>query len=240
MVLAPRSSIRLNVTANFASEDPSGGATWGDKRGTFQLKGPRRYLGASVEPVDDLGLSGQRSMRPPQGEDDTSLVILDVPPGRYHLHLFPSRGYAASANAKGVDVLQEPLVILPGADATVDVNMRDDFAEIDGTFTNPSSELKTMTSSYRVSWQPQAYVYLVPVPGEHGNFQQVGAGPEGHFTVGNVAPGKYLVLAFEKPQNNLPYRDAEAMRSYEPKGKTVSLAAGQKEKLELAIISNAE
>jgi len=145
-----------------------------------------------------------------------------------------------SATAKGVDLLQEPLVVLPGAEATVDINMRDDFAEIQGTLINTSAELKTTTSNYRGSWQPAAYIYLVPVPGEPGNFQQTEADPEGHFAIGNVAPGKYLLLAFEKQQVNLPYRDAEAIRDYEPKGRTVRLTAGQKEKLELPIISSNE
>jgi hypothetical protein len=240
MVLAPRSSIRLNVTENFASNDAGGTATWSDQRGAFQLSGPRRYLQASVDPVDDLGFRGQRFLRPPQGKDDTSTVIADVPPGRYHLRLFASRGYVTSATVDGVDLLQEPLVVSPGADATVDINMRDDFAEIQCTLINTSAESKTTTSNYRGSWQPPAFIYLVPLPGEPGNFQQIGTDPEGHFGIGNVAPGKYLILAFEKQQMNLPYRDAEAMRNYEARGKTMRLTAGQKEKLELPIISSNE
>ena len=41
-------------------------------------------------------------------------------------------------------------------------------------------------------------------------------------------------------QMNLPYRDADTMRNYEAKGRTVRLTAGQKEKLELPIISSTE
>src|ERR1035441_4723947 len=59
MVLAPRSSIRLNVTENFASNDPNEAAIWRDQRGPLQLSGPRRYLQASVEPIDDLGVRRQ-------------------------------------------------------------------------------------------------------------------------------------------------------------------------------------
>jgi hypothetical protein len=239
MVLVPRSSIRLNVTENFASKDSHGTSSWSDQRGSFQLSGPRRYLQASVEPVDDLGFRAQRTLRPPQGKDDTSLVIADVPPGRYRLRLYSSMGYVTSATAAGVDLLRKPLVVLPGADTAVDISMRDDFAEIDGILT--SAELKTATGqSYRGSRQPPAYIYLVPVPGEPGNFQQTGADPEGHFAIGNVAPGKYLILAFEKRQANLPYRDAETIRSYEPRGRMVRLTAGQKEKLELPIVSSNE
>jgi hypothetical protein len=81
---------------------------------------------------------------------------------------------------------------------------------------------------------------MVPLPGEPGQMQQFGADTDGHFAGVNVAPGKYLVLAFEKQQMNLPYRDAEAMRKYEPKGRTVRLTTGQKETLELPVISSTE
>ena len=77
-------------------------------------------------------------------------------------------------------------------------------------------------------------------PGAGSRFQQAGADPEGHFAIGNVAPGKYLILAFEKQQMNLPFRDAETIRSYESRGRMVRVTAGQKEKLELPIISSNE
>jgi len=132
-------------------------------------------------------------------------------------------------------------VVLPGTDAAVDINMRDDFAEIEGTLINTGAELKTATNPGNGGrWKPPAFIFLVPLNGEAGQYQQVGADTEGHFGIGNAAPGKYLVLAFEKQQMNLPYRDAEAMRNYEAKGRTVRLTAGQKEKLELPIISSTE
>jgi hypothetical protein len=147
----------------------------------------------------------------------------------------------SSATAGGIDLLQEPLVVLPGTDAAVDIKMRDDFAEIEGTLSHTSAELKTVTNPGNGGrWKPPAFIYLFPLSGEAGQFQQVGADNEGHFDIGNVAPGKYLVLAFEKQQMNLPYRDAEAMQNYEAKGRTVRLIAGQKEKLELPIISGTE
>jgi hypothetical protein len=241
MVPAPHSSIRLNVTETFISKESNISGSWSSENGTFEVHGPRLDLQASVEPVDDLGFRAQRSIRPPQGKGDTSLVIADVPPGRYRLRLFASRGYVTSATADGVDLLQEPLVVLPGTDAAVDINMRDDFAEIEGTLINTGAELKTATTpGFSGRWKPPALIFLVPLPGEAGQYQQVAADTEGHFGIVNVAPGKYLVLAFEKQQMNLPYRDAEAMRNYEPKGRTVRLTAGQKEKLELPIISSTE
>ena len=241
MVLAPHSSIRLNVTETFISKESNMSGSWSSGYGTFEVHGPRLDLQASVEPIDDLGGRGQRSVRPPRGKDDTSLVISDVPPGRYRLRLFASRGYVTSATAGGVDLLQEPLVVLPGTDASVDINMRDDFAEIEGTLAHTSAEWKPATNPDSGGrWKPPAFIFLIPLNGEAGQYQQVGADTEGHFDTRNVTPGKYLVLAFEKQQMNLPYRDAETMRNYEAKGRTVRLTAGQKEKLELPIISSTE
>ena len=241
MVLAPHSSIRLNVTETFNSKESNRSSSWSSEYGTFEVRGPRLDLHASVEPMDDVGYGTQRSLRPPRGKDDISLVISDVPPGRYRLLLFASRGYVASATAGGIDVLQEPLVVLPGTDAAVDINMRDDFAEIEGTLIHTGAELKTVSNpDSGGQWKPPAFICLVPLSGDAGQYQQVGADTEGHFIIGNVAPGKYLILAFEKQQRNLPYRDAEAMQNYEAKGRMVRLSAGQKEKLELPIISSTE
>jgi hypothetical protein len=116
--------------------------------------------------------------------------------------------------------------------------MRDDFAEIDGSLTNMSAALNASANPGR--WTSPAYIYFVPQPGTTGQFQQTAADSEGEFVSTNVTPGKYLVLAFQKQQPNLPYRDVEAMRAYESKGRTVELAPRQKEKLELQIISSHE
>jgi hypothetical protein len=241
MVLAPHSSIRLNVTEAFSSKESNMSGSWSSEYGTFEVHGPRLDLHASLESIDDLGFGAQRSLRPPRGKDDTSLEISDVPPGRYWLRLFASRGFVTSATAGGMDLLQEPLVVSPGTDAAVDINMRDDFAEMEGSLTNFSAELKTATNAGNGGrWTPPAFIFLVPLPGEAGQYQEVGVNGEGHFGISNIAPGKYLVLAFEKQQMNLPYRDAEAMRNYEAKGRTVRLTAGQKEKLELPVISSIE
>ena len=55
-----------------------------------------------------------------------------------------------------------------------------------------------------------------------------------------VAPGVYRVIAFGSPQQDIPYRDAEAMKAYETKGQIVHFAAGQKVKLQLQVISGSE
>ncbi|MGA7317744.1 MAG: carboxypeptidase-like regulatory domain-containing protein [Silvibacterium sp.] len=241
MVLSRHSSIQLNVTEDFLSKDWNTTSSWTDGKRTFEIHGPRLYLQANVEPVGDLDLQGGRSIRPPAGPDDDTLVIEDLAPGRYRLRPFSSRGYVASATANGVDLVQKPFVVMSGSAPAIDISLRDDFAEIDGLLTNLTAALDASAKpGYSVSWKPSAYIYLIPQPGGAGQYQQIGAGRDGKFYARNVPPGNYLILAFEKQQLNLPYRDLEAMRIYEPKGQTVRLAPGQKEKLELQIISGSE
>jgi hypothetical protein len=239
MMLSRHSSIQLNVTEDFNSKDENRGGAWSVGNRTFNVHGLRLDLQASVEPLADLDFRGGRSVRPPTGPDDDSLVIEDVAPGRYRLRLFASRGYVASATAGGVDLLQEPLIVSSGT-PTIDIRMRDDFAEIDGSLTNMSAALGALANpGHSGRWISPAYIYFVPQPGTSGQFQMTAADNEGKFAL-NLGPGKYLVLAFPKQQPNLPYRDVEAMRAYESKGRRVQLAPGQKEKLELQIISSLE
>ena len=241
MVLSPRSSIQLNVSEDFHSKDWSATSSWSDGKRTFEIHGPRVYLQASLESVGDLDFQSGGSIRPPAGPDDDTLVVEDLPPGRYWLRPYPSHGYVVAATADGVDLLQEPLVVLPGSAHTVDMSLRDDFAEIDGSLSNMSAALDAAAKpGYVGPWTASAFVYLVPQRGGSGQYQVIAASSDGKFAAQNVAPGDYLVLAFEKPQINLPYRDVEAMRTYEHKGLTVRLAPGQKEKLELQIISSGE
>ena len=241
MVLSPHSSVRLNVNEDFLTKEWNQTTTWSDGKHTFELRGPRLYLQASLDPVGDLDLQGGRSIRPPTKPDD-ALVIDDVAPGRYRLRLSSARGYAASATAGGVDLLHEPLVVSAGSTPTVDITLRDDFAEIEGALTSMNGALNAAVSFGTVSfgsWKPSAYIYFVPESEGTGQYQQIVADAEGKFNAQNIAPGNYLVLAFKK-QMNLPYDDLEAMRIYEPRGQKIQLAAGQKEKLELQIISSSE
>jgi hypothetical protein len=241
MVLSRHRSIQLNVTEEFTSKDENRSGSWSSEKGTFEVHGPRLDLSASVEPLDELDLRGARSLRPPTGPNDDSMVIEDVAPARYRLRLFSSRGYVASATAGGVDLLQQPLVVSSGSNQTIDIHMRDDFADIEGSLTNVrAAENASANPIHPGRWLAPAYIYFVPQPGTTGQFLQTQADTEGKFSSPNLAPGKYLVLAFQKQQQNLPYRDTEAMQAYESKGRTVQLAPGQKEKLDLQIISSSE
>ena len=135
----------------------------------------------------------------------------------------------------GTDLLREPLVVVPGANTSIDVTMRDDNAEIEGTLLGVPA---TPVDSIRP--RPASYVYCVPLPDSPGQFLELGASSDGKFDYQMVAPGNYRVLAFKNQHRDLPYRDAEEMKLYETKGQIVHFAPGQKVSLQLEIISSAE
>jgi hypothetical protein len=235
MVMAGSNSINVNVKEEFTSTEGPRFGTWSDGKHTFSLRGPRLDVQISAVSMDDFGAPKSGSIRQPTGTNDDSLVLENLAPGRYWLRLHAARGYVASATMGGVDLLREPLVVVPGTNASIDITMRDDNAELEGTLLGvPAPTLDSARPS------PVGYVYCIPLPDSSGQFLELGASSDGTFNYQMVAPGNYRVLAFKNPQRNLPYRDAEAMKVYETKGQVVHFTAGQKASVQLEIISSVE
>jgi hypothetical protein len=231
LTLTPNSSIPLNVKEEFNDTGWSGSGTWGEGKNAFRIRGPRLYLQANLLSADDFERRGG-SLRAPTAPNDDALVLDSVPPGRYWLRLSTSRGYVASATMGSTDLLKQPLVIGSGASGPIDITLRDDGAELEGTV-GALGEQNASSSAGEI----RAWVYCVPLPESSGQFQQLGAAEEGKFNLQMMVPGDYRILAFSKPQLRLPYRDAEAMKAYESKGQVVHLSAGQKTTVQVQIIS---
>jgi hypothetical protein len=116
--------------------------------------------------------------------------------------------------------------------------MRDDTAELDATvagITRPAMPESALSFPSQPAW-----VYCIPLSDSPGQFQQFWVSPDGKINPAALPPGTYRLMAFKTQQPNLPYRDAEAMRSYETKGQVVHLPAGQKTSVQLQIISSTE
>ena len=237
LTLGPSASILLDVKEEFTTETTWGGATtWSDGRRTFTLRGARAYLQPMVEAADDLEQTSA-TLRQPTGPDDDQLVIEGLPPGRYWLRLNSNRGYVASATMGGVDLLHRPLVVSPGSSTPIQIKMRDDEAELEGTVTGVATDSLTPATGPTL---PVAYVYCVPLPDSPGRYQQLAASTDGTFGSQSMVPGTYRILAFKTQQQNLPFRDAEAMKPYESMGQVVHLSAGQKATAQVSVISSSE
>jgi hypothetical protein len=239
MTLTRNGSIGLDVKEEFHETSGSGSTSWNDGKHTFIVHGPRAYLQASVEAADDFE-QWVGSIRPPTGPNDGVLVIENLSPGRYWLRLNSSRGYVAAATMGGVDLLHEPLVVGSGSAMPIEIKMRDDTAEVEGTVADIAARQTVSQAFVTRLLPPHACVYFVPLPDSAGQFQQVGVSDDGTFASQMMAPGSYRVLAFKNQQPNLPYRNAEAMQAYETKGQVIHLAPRQKATLQVPLISGSE
>jgi hypothetical protein len=237
LTMVPSSGIVLNVKDEFSghSQPPTGTMNFVvgvDASGTrsVPIHGPRIYLQATFEPADDFGNGIPGGLRPPLGPNDDALVLTNVPPGHYWLRLTSSRGYVASATMGAIDLLHQPLTVTAGGTGTVDITMRDEYAFVEGTVTVQNTASPKTPNNYTT-------VDFVPLAEGAGQFQEIGAGPDGNIGRISLVPGGYRVLAFSGAHPNLPYRDPQAMKAYEMKGQVIHLEPGQQANLQLQVVT---
>jgi hypothetical protein len=175
--------------------------------------------------IEEFGSAETALSEPIQGTEEHALVIPNVRPGRYRVHLQTAVGYAASIVSGGSNLLRQPLVIgLGGASSPIEITLRDDGAEVDG----------------KVEDATEGHIYFLPVGEGSGEFREANSTLDGSFASSQLTPGTYRVLAFDSPQNDLAYADADAMRKLDSKGQVIHLETGQKEHLHLKIISGGD
>jgi hypothetical protein len=241
MTLLPNGTIDVQVKEEFTLPPPGQEGTGVIINGggnSIRVNQSQRYLNVMLEPFSDFGQGRGANLRPPVGPNDKSLVIDNVAPGRYWVRVNSSRGYAASVSSSGVDLLREPLVVgAGGSGAPIEITMRDDMASFDATVEGANPQIASSDSAGTAGPQysgPLAYVYCVPQPDSPGHFTQW-MSADGKINSQQIVPGVYRILAFKHPQNDLEYRNAEAMRAYESKGQLVRLVGGQTEHLQLQL-----
>jgi hypothetical protein len=252
MTLAPNSPIRVDVKEEFTSADNAGTITYNGGRRSVTLRGPRRYLNVILEPADDSERGGAASLRSPTGPGDEALAIESTRPGRYWVRVITSRGYVASVRSGNIDLRYEPLgVPAGGSTSPIEITVRDDTAEIDGTvegITPPAPSVNApATNGGGASFSgpvampaPAAHIYFIPLADGGGQYSEAWVSADGSFNSPPLAPGAYRVVAFDRPQSDIEYRNPEATRAYETKGPAVRVAGGQKEHVRLQLISSNE
>ncbi len=255
MTLVPNASIRVEVKEEFTSTstDHTGSFTISANGRSVTLKGPRRYLNVVLEPADDFERGATASLRNPTGPGDEALVLENARPGRYWVRVNSSRGYVASVRSGNIDLQHQPLVISPGGSTSpIEITMRDDTAEIDGTVEGITPDTASLLNSSAADGSsasfsgPEAaaaaaaHIYCIPLADSSGQFAEVWVSPDGSFSSQPLAPGDYRVLAFDRQQPELEYRNPEAMQAYETKGPVVHLGSGQEEHVRLQVISTSE
>jgi len=233
LTMIPSSGIVLNVKEEFSTQTQLTGytrITGISGARSFTIRGPRTYLQANLEPADDFANGIPGGLRPPTGPNDDTLALTNVPPGRYWLRLNSGRGYVASATMGAIDLLHQPLTVTAGVTGTIDITMRDEYAFVEGTVA-PQDTASAKTPNKFVT------VDFVPLSEGAGQYQEIGTGADGNIGRISLVPGGYRVLAFSGAHPNLPYRDPQAMKTYEGKGQVIHLEPGQQANLQLQVVT---
>ena len=195
------------------------------------------YLQVSLVPDEQFSLASQVSLRPPVDENDESLVIENVLPGRYRVSVNTGLGYVFAITSGSADLLQKPLVV--GAGGTIpalEITVRDDGAELEGTL--DSSKASAAPFPQGRFDGPQDIVYVVPTDGMDSRTKVSGLNPDGSFTISQIAPGTYHVFAIDhQPMQSI---SEEWLKQHESKVRVVRLVAGQKEHMPLSLIKASE
>lgn len=147
-------------------------------------------------------------------------VIEDVPPGRYVLQVQPSNGayYVASASCGGVDLVHEELAIAHGTGGcSLRIVLRNDTGSVHVTQRGGDPNGRSM-------------VFLYPL-GDLVRHSLEGGGAD--FTFATVPPGRYLAIA-QDHQEELPYRDPEAMRRYAGLGQEITVSSNSVTNVEVS------
>ena len=206
MAIMPGGSIPVNIRDELSEKSCQaiGSITYGS---FLARRGPMSHFNPPTNSI-----RGFATLRPPRKPNDNDLVLENVRPGRYWLKVDPFNGYVASAVAGSVDLLRQPLVVGPGgASPSIDIVLRDDCAAIDGTVEGMPAKSSTVArrpSARPVAMTASAQVYCVPLPDSPGRFATIRPRPKGFFHFLQLAPGVYRVLAFDRQQNELEYRNA--------------------------------
>jgi hypothetical protein len=198
----------------------------------------RRSLEISLQSLHPGSPGANLKNTPNKGDDD--LVLDNVQQGTYHVVARAYRGYVASITSNGTDLIRQPLVVgSGGTSAPIEVTIRDDSATLTGSvsFPDPNTQLT-----------PDSFFTITCIPLDAGSGAPLpqGGAYRGKFTVQNLPPGRYLVLAFtnsmtkNNPMMSIEYQNEDVMRNYQSKGTVVTLSPGQKADIQVPLIPEEE
>lgn len=172
--------------------------------------------------------------RPSEGSGEDVLVIPNIRPGRYRVAVSSAVGYAASVVSGSTDLLHQPLTIgLGGAGSPLEITLRDDGGEVDGTVEDPGADRRP---EHNGRFQNPRYIYFLPTSGSSGQFRQAMSGNDGSFASPQLPPGTYRVLAFDRPQPELAVAREEDLQKLDFRSRLLDLEPGEQKNLRLTTI----
>src|SRR5229473_411673 len=172
VTLLPNSSITVSVKEEFQRTDtvPQGTTIFGGLRPVPENGRRPNYLQVTLLAGEEFGFASSASLRPPTGPEDESLVIENVQPGRYRVHVNTSIGFVSSITSGGTDLQRQPLVVgLGGSTPPIEITVRDDGAQVEGTIEGTTST-EVRRAVFNSPGQSPGNVYFVPIADSGGQF----------------------------------------------------------------------
>jgi hypothetical protein len=200
-------------------------------------------MNLSLIPADEAALSmnGGGGMTQNDGPSGSEWELNVQQPGRYWVQAqaFPP-AYVSSITSGGTDLGSNPLAIIPGTTpAAVEVTLRNDPGTITGQIasltTNSSGITNTSGPTPSAGERPQLWIYAIPLFSTPANLPTGSLQANGQFTIPNLAPGSYRVVACDAPQE-IDFHSAEGLVAWAGKGQTVTVEAGGTASVDLDIL----
>jgi hypothetical protein len=178
--------------------------------------------------------------RAPGGDDENQYEVSGLRPGRYWVRAgtqWASGSYISSITSGGHDLTEAPLTVSAGATAPIEIVLRNDGGEILCAVNDPNTSVQSQQNGVN-----QYFIYVVPLSAEtrasmtnpdlRQSTQENGVT---YFRYPELAPGSYSVAAFDSRQE-YDFFDAETLARLAEKGKTVTVTAGAKVKVQVDLI----
>ena len=245
LTLLPGNSIAVNVREEFqhtqSEPAPQSFTSFGKVSAPAPNNRRPNYLQVTLLPDEVFGLSFPASLRSPSGPDDESLAIENVLPGRYRVIVNTSIGYAASITSGGTDLLRQPLIVGSGASVPpLEITVRDDGAEIEGTIDSPNVAVNRSGGNNPYA-QQLGFVCLAPMDRMDDRCKIAWANNnDGAFTFQQLAPGSYRALAMDRSRPQPESLDKEFVAQHERKIQVIHVVQEQKQQLHLPLITASE
>jgi hypothetical protein len=169
---------------------------------------------------------GEANVRPTLRRDQSNVFV--APPGTYRLQgRNTGVWFIKAANYGDSDLLQDSLVVVPGAAGTpIRVTVSDQTGALQGTV--------DLNGGPAACW-----IYLIPTTPSAQSVLTVRSSSSGSYTLAHLPPGGYQAIAFEQ-RHSANYRDAASLAPYASYVHSVTVNAGDKPTLNLDAVPVAE
>jgi hypothetical protein len=150
--------------------------------------------------------------RPPRAavSEDGKFTLTNLAPGRYIAHIqMPENLYVRSVRYRGLDVTENGLEFGPGIPAPLLISLSAGGAVVTGIVRGADGNP-----------MPGAVVALVPSLRRYSRYRETTTDQNGEYTIAGVAPGEYKIYAWDEIETGA-YQNAEWLKRYELKGRTV-------------------